>query len=272
MFHSMSKHNIVSYNVLLNVYGLYRQSDKALKLYNQMCQQGHRPDDKTYVLLLHTLSQNSNKINDVKRIFSSIEENKRGPMLTAAMIAALVRANLYDEVNVLLKKLPKENILYYAIKSNENDKLNQRFSYPTLITNEQLALYDLLMSNIYTYAGIHDQMTIIDELLYDNKILEKLLSYSWFEKSNGKVEYFRNDDSQLKNCEHTEKDALQKALEDQKDYSSPILIGKNQQICTECHNYFKKISFSSFQKNIYLRDSTHFHLFSSGTCSCEVSS
>jgi len=271
IFHSMPKHNIVSYNVLLNLYGLYHQSDKALKSYNQMCQQGHRPDDKTYVLLLHTLSQTSNKINDVKRIFLSIEENKRGPMLTAAMIAALTRAELFDEVNELIKKLPKEKILFYAIKANTN-KINDKFNYPILITNEQLALYDLLMSNIYTYAGLHDRLSKIDEVLYENENLKNILSYSWFEKSNGKIEYFKSTNSLLSNCEHTEKLALINALEEQKDLSLPILIGKNHRMCNECHEYFKKFSFSSSQKKIYLRDSTHFHLFSSGTCSCEDSS
>ncbi|CAF3990102.1 unnamed protein product [Rotaria sp. Silwood2] len=270
IFHSMSKHNIVSYNILLTLYGLYRQSDKALSCYNQMHQQDHRPDDKTYVILLHTLSQTPNKINDVKRIFFNIEENKRGPMLTAAMIAALIRAQLFDEVNELLKKLPKENILFYAIKANINEKID-KFNYPILITNEQLALYDLLMSNIYTYAGLNDRLTTIDEMLYENNKLKNMLSYSWFEKSNGKIEYFKSTNSQLEICEHTEKLALDNALEEQKNLSLPILIGKNHRICNECHEYFKKVSFSSAsKKNIYLRDSTRIHLFSCGLCSCEV--
>ncbi|CAF1301223.1 unnamed protein product [Adineta steineri] len=271
IFNSMSKHNIVSYNILLNLYGLYYQSVKALKTYHQMCQQGHQPDDKTYVLLLHTLSQTPNKINDVKRIFSTIEEHKRGPMVTAAMIAALTRAQLFDEVNDLLKKLPKENILFYAMKAN-SDETNEKFHYPISITNEQLALYDLLMSNIYTYAGLHDRLTNVDEILYENKILKDRLSYSWFEKSNGKIEYFKSEQLQLKTCEHTEKLALINALDEQKNSSSPILIGKNHRTCTECHDYFKKVSLSSSQKKVYLRDSTRFHIFSNGTCSCEISS
>ncbi|CAF3985831.1 unnamed protein product, partial [Rotaria sp. Silwood1] len=197
----MSKHNIVSYNVLLTLYGLYRQSDKALNCYNQMYQQGHRPDDKTYVILLHTLSQTPNKINDVKRIFFNIDENKRGPMLTSAMIATLIRAQLFDEVNELLKKLPKENILFYAIKANVNEAID-KFNYPILVTNEQLALYDLLMSNMYTYGGLNDRLTTIDKMLYENNKLKNMLSYSWFEKTNGKIEYFKSTGSQLENCEH----------------------------------------------------------------------
>lgn len=265
----MSKHNIVSYNVLLNLYGLYDQSDKALKSYSQMCQQGHRPNDKTHVLLLHVLSQTPNKINEVKRIFSSIEENKRGPMLTAAMIAALIRAQSYDEVHVLLEKLPKENILFYAIKANLHEA-KEEFHCPVSITNEQLALYDLLMSNMYTYAGIHDRLTVIDENLYENRMLESILSHSWFEKSNGKIEYFKSDNSQLKTCEHTEKLALIHALGEQKNDSLPILIGKNHRTCNECHDNFKRISLSSSQRKIILRDSLRFHIFTSGTCSCEV--
>lgn len=266
VFHSMAKHNIVSYNILLNLYGLYHQSDKVLKTYQQMCQQGHRPDDKTYVLLLHALSKTPSKIKDAKRIFSSVEESKRGPMLTSAMIAALIRAELFDEVNDLLKTLPKEHILFYAIKANLTDKSHDKFTYPTTITNEQLALYDLLMSNIYTYAGVHDRLAIIDEILYENSTLKTMLSYSWFENSNGRIEYFKSDNSELRDCEHTEKLALTNASNQN---SSSILIGKNHRMCNECHEYFKKVS---IKRKISLRDSIRFHLFSSGACSCEVSS
>ena len=270
VFHSMSKHNIVSYNILLHLYGLYRQSDRALKTYHQMCQQGHRPDDKTSVLLLHTLSQTTGRIADVKRIFSSIEENKRGPMLTAAMIAALVRAQLHDEATELLKRLSHESILFYAIKANI-DGANDKFTYPTAITNEQLALYDLLMSNMYTYAGVHDRLALVDELIHDNSKLQSILGYSWFEKSNGRIEYVRNEHSPLKTCEHTEKLALDKALTEQNNTSLAILIGKNHRICTECHDYFKKVSLTCAHRRISLRDSTRFHIFSKGACSCEGS-
>ncbi|CAF1630673.1 unnamed protein product [Adineta ricciae] len=230
VFHSMTKHNIVSYNILFNLYGLYHQSDKALKIYQQMCQQGHRPDDKTYVLLLHGLGKTPSKIKDTKRIFSSVEESKRGPMLISAMIAALIRAELLDEANHLLKTSPKEHILFYAIKANLIDKSHDKFTYPTTITNEQLALYDLLMSNIYTYAGLHDRLTIVDEILYENSTLKAMLSYSWLENSNGRIEYFKSENSELKTCEHTEKLALTNAS----NQNLPsILIGKNHHIFYE---------------------------------------
>ncbi|UJR23660.1 hypothetical protein I4U23_026644 [Adineta vaga] len=264
VFHSMSKQNIVSYNILFNLYGLYHQSDKALKMFHQMCQQGHRPDDKTYVLLLHVLSKSPSKIKDTKRIFSTIEETKRGPMLISAMIAALIRAELFDEVNELLKKLPKENILFYAIKANLTDETKDKFTLPISITNEELALYDLLMSNIYTYAGVHDRLTIIDEILYDNSKLKAELSLCWFEKRNGQIEYFKS--------EHAEKLALTNALKEYDDNLQTILIGKNHRISTECHEYFQKVSRSSPQRKISLRDSTRFHIFSSGVCSCQISS
>lgn len=271
IFHSMSNRNIVSYNILLNLYGLYRKSDRALNCYNQMLQQNHRPDDKTFVALLHTLSQTPNKINDVKRIFYNIDQNKRGPMLTAAMIAALTRAQLFDEVNDLLKNLPKENILFYAIKANLNESID-KYDYPIVITNEQMALYDLLMSNMYTYDGLNDRMATIDNMLYSNENLKNILSYSWFQKPNGIIEYFKSAHSSMEKCEHTEKIALMTVLEEA-NLSLPVIIGKNHRICNGCHEYFKKVSLSTpSKKNIYLRDSTRFHLFSSGKCSCEVTS
>ena len=97
-----------------------------------------------------------------------------------------------------------------------------------------------------------------------------ILSYSWFEKSNGQIEYFKCQNLLSEHCKHTEKMALEYALKEQKDFSLPILIGKNHRTCNECHDYYKKISFSYPKKNIYLRDSTRFHLFSAGICSCEA--
>ena len=260
----MPKHNIVSYNILLNLYGLYRQSDKALQCYNQMRQQGHQPDEKTFVLLLHALSQSSKTIDQSQRIFAGLEENKRGPMLTAAMIAALTRAQRFEEVKELLKKLPKENILFYAIQANIDPTHAASFQYPITITNEQLAMYDLLMSHMYIYAGVQDRLSTIDEMLYDNVRLKSILSYSYFERSNGTIAYFKGTSTDLQPCEHTEKLALAEALKEHEHSLLPILIGKNHRVCHECHDYFKQ---SSLKKKIYLRDSTRFHLFSNGSCS-----
>lgn len=265
VFSSMTKHNIVSYNILLNLYGLYRQPDRALKYFNQMSQQGHRPDQKTYFLLLHTLSQTSSKINDVKRIFSSIEQTQRGPLLITAMIAALARADLYDEVNQLLNTLPKEDIFYYAIKTNSNEEFFKKFNYSKTITREQLALYDLLMSNLYSYAGVPDNWTTISEFFNKNSMLTKILSRSWFEKPSGQIEYFQSANLNLSSCSHSEKVAIEKAIDEQKESSLPFLIGKNHRACVDCHSYFKQLS-SRSEKKIILRDSTCFHAFSSGRC------
>ena len=257
----MPKHNIVSYNILLNLYGLYRQSDKALQCYNQMRQRGHQPDEKTYVLLLHALSQSSKAIDQSQRIFAGLEEKKRGPMLTAAMIAALTRAQRLEEVKDLLKTLPKENILFYAIQANI-DPSHASFPHPISITNEQLAMYDLLMSHMYTYAGLQDRLTTIDEMLYANEQLKGILSYSYFERANGTIAYFQSPSTPLQPCEHTEKLALAAALKEHEHSTLPILIGKNHRVCSECHNHFKQ---ASVKKKIYLRDSTRFHLFSNGS-------
>ena len=272
IFHSMSKHNIVSYNLLLNLYGLYRQPDKALASYNQMCHKGHRADDKTHVLLLHALSQSANRIKDSQRLFASIEVDQRGPMLTAAMIAALVRAQLFDQANALIEtSTKKENIFYYAIRANTNVTAAP-CHYPIVISNEQLAMYDLLMSSMHTYAGVPDRLSTIDELLYNNEALKSLLSCAWFQKSDGTIEYFRSNKANLEACEHTEKLALASALKEYEHLSSPVLIGKNHRTCDECLQYFKERSLASPKKSIHLRDSTRFHSFLNGICTSDVSS
>ena len=271
IFHSMSKHNIVSYNLLLNLYGLYRQPDKALASYNQMCQKSHRADDKTYVLLLHALSQSPSKIKDSQRLFASIEEGQRGPMLTAAMIAALVQAQLFDQVNALIEKSPKEIIFYCAVRANINAS-DPPFPYPTAISHEQLAMYDLLMSSMHTYAGVPDRLSTVDELVYNNEALKSILSCSWLQKSDGTIEYFRSNTANLEACEHTERLALASALTEQEHLSSPILIGKNHRTCNECVQHFKERSLASPKRPLHLRDSTRFHSFLNGVCSSDLSS
>lgn len=266
----MPKHNIVSYNILLNLYALYHQTDKAWQSYQQMCQQGHRPDEKTFVLLLHALSQTPTKIKESERIFSSIEPKRRGPMLTAAMIAALTRAQRFDQVKEMMKSLPKEKLLYYAIKANV-DASNDSFEYPITINHGDLAMYDHLMSNIYHYAGLPDRLSTVDETLYNNHPLRSILLYSFYEKTPGVIQYFKGTGKDLQLCQPTEQLALNDAVKSQEQLSSPILIGKNHRLCQECYEHFKNISRSRPKKKILLRDSRRFYVFLDGACSLDLS-
>ena len=241
----MTKRNIVSFNVLLNLYGLYRRSDNALQCFNQMSQQGHQPDEKTFVLLLYALSQTPTKINDTKRIFSLVEPQRRGPMLTAAMIDALKRANLNDEVEKLSK-----NFLFDVTKMND----------------ENLVLFDHLFSQIYQHGGLNDRLTTIDELFSQNDRLRSILSNSFYEKSSGIVQNVRSDGNRPSECH-----ALDEAMKiHEKTSIKSILIGTNHRLSAESYEYFKKHSQNQSKRKFIVRDSKNMFLFSNGSCSIEI--
>lgn len=65
---------------------------------------------------------------------------------------------------------------------------------------------------------------------------------------------------------HSERLALGFALISQK-YSGKIRIFKNLRICVDCHEFMKFVS-STINQEITIRDTSRFHLFRHGLCSC----
>lgn len=160
------------------------------------------------------------------------------------------------------------------------------------------------MSNIYAVAGQWDNVAKVKKAMRDRGV-RKVPAYSWVEIKHQTHVFSANDKShpQMKNilrkidalakqmekkgykpdtsCAlhdvdedvkieslkyHSERLAIAFALINTPD-GSPIVVMKNLRACTDCHAAIKVIS-KIVGREITVRDSSRFHHFKDGTCSC----
>ncbi|PIA46524.1 hypothetical protein AQUCO_01500221v1 [Aquilegia coerulea] len=162
----------------------------------------------------------------------------------------------------------------------------------------------VMMSNIYAAAGKWDDVGKVKKSMRDRGV-KKVPAYSWVEVkhkihkfSSNDTKHPQNDEIQRKLkilAEQMEKEgympdttcALQNVEEDIKVESlmyhserlaiayalittppgSPIVVMKNLRACVDCHSAIKMIS-KIVGRKITVRDSSRFHHFSDGRCSC----
>uniref|UniRef100_A0A7N0TJV2 DYW domain-containing protein n=1 Tax=Kalanchoe fedtschenkoi TaxID=63787 RepID=A0A7N0TJV2_KALFE len=75
-----------------------------------------------------------------------------------------------------------------------------------------------------------------------------------------------SEEKELNLVHHSEKMAVAFALMNS-PAAAPIRIMKNLRICGDCHAFFKSVA-EMKGREIIARDSSRFHHFSNGTCSC----
>ncbi|GAV87549.1 PPR domain-containing protein/PPR_2 domain-containing protein/DYW_deaminase domain-containing protein [Cephalotus follicularis] len=164
----------------------------------------------------------------------------------------------------------------------------------------------IMLSNIYAACGRLEDVAHIRSLMKDTNV-KKFAAYSWVEIDN-RIHRFVSDDrthpdtvliyAELNRlikklqetgfnpdtklvlhdvgedekfesiCYHSEKLALAFWLIKKPHGGTPIRILKNIRVCGDCHVFMKFIS-KTTGRHIILRDSTIFHHFVAGKCSCK---
>jgi pentatricopeptide repeat protein len=164
----------------------------------------------------------------------------------------------------------------------------------------------VLMSNIYGETGNVEQSKQVWQQMKDKK-LRKVPGTSFIEDNNGVVHQFIVGDTSHKQyhaieerldtefeklrsagfvhdisfvshayetynekirhlCRHSEKLALAFGLINTPE-GSPLLVTKNLRVCPDCHTATKLIALLN-KREITMRDSSRFHIFKDGKCSC----
>ncbi|KAK9102341.1 hypothetical protein Sjap_019595 [Stephania japonica] len=163
----------------------------------------------------------------------------------------------------------------------------------------------VMLSNMYAAAGRWTDVASMRSLMKDRNI-QKSAAYSWIQDDNEVHKFISDDrthpqseeiyrelnrlikrmqeagftsDSKLvlhdvgeeekvkSVCYHSEKLALAFALNRKPESAMPIRILKNIRVCADCHKFMKFVS-KVMRRHIILRDSSLFHHFMDGQCSC----
>lgn len=194
-----------------------------------------------------------------------------------------------------------------SISSTKGDIVNAEMAARHLYELDPAsAVPYIMLSNMYASMGRWKDVASVRNLM-NSKNVKKYTGYSWIEIDNEVRRFTSEDrthpetekiyeelnmligklqeegfnpntnlvlhnvgqDEKFKSiCFHSEKLALAFGLIKKPNGISPIRIIKNIRICKDCHEFMKFAS-RIIRRQIILRDSSRFHHFSTGKCSCK---
>ncbi|XP_027351798.1 pentatricopeptide repeat-containing protein At5g03800 [Abrus precatorius] len=314
IFSDMLSPDIVSWNTLISGNLLHRQGDRALETWLKMQEEGIKPDQVTFVLVISTYRHtNSNLVDDCRRLFNSMRSVFQIEPTSehySSFISVLGHWGLLEEALETINKMPFQPSAFVWRALLDGCRLHKNTMIGKWATKSILALEPndpstfILVSNLHSASGRWDRSEMVRESMRE-KGFRKLPAQSWIVCQKKIHTFYARDRSHpqekdiysgleilILECQKIgyEPDTsfvLHEVEEHQKKnflfyHSSklaatygilmtkpgkPIRIVKNVLLCGDCHTFVKYASIVT-KRDIFLRDSSGFHCFSNGKCSC----
>ncbi|CAN5964105.1 unnamed protein product [Sphagnum jensenii] len=113
VFNKMPSHDVISWNAILGGCAMHGHGNEALKLFEQMCEEGVKPDDITFVCLLSACSHAENMIK-------AMPGKPYVPAWRALLAACKIHGNVEmgERVAKQFLELEPENAVDYVLLSN----------------------------------------------------------------------------------------------------------------------------------------------------------
>ncbi|CAF1246072.1 unnamed protein product [Rotaria sp. Silwood1] len=200
LFDSIENKHIISYNALINAYGLNGNGVKALEIYNSLL----TPDEQTYAIILNACSH-SLLVNEAEQIFDSIPMKCRNVFIYATMIDALCRASKMNQAQNLLAQYEQTNNKYpsmyitlltaYARLQNINKVIEIRNLIEQYFPDNfhYISSATILLANTHAFLGNMTEARRLRTLAAEkNKLsgISKLPGISWTETNDGQIHEF----------------------------------------------------------------------------------
>ncbi|KAF2289807.1 hypothetical protein GH714_038710 [Hevea brasiliensis] len=276
-FNTMSAHDIVSWNCLIAGYLLHRQGDQALafSLYENIYD--IEPTSEHYASLVSVLGH-----------WGFLEEAEK----------LIIKMPFEPEASVW-------RALLDSCRLHLNTSIGKRVAKRILVMEPQDPSTYVLVSNLYSASGRWHCSELVRAKMRERGFQkhpcrswiihqEKVHSFYVRDKSHPQTkDIYSGLDILILEClkagyEHDTSFVLHEVEEHQKKeflfYHSaklaatygllttrpgePIRIVKNVLLCGDCHSFLKYVSVVT-RREIFLRDSSGFHCFSNGQCSCK---
>ncbi|XP_071736815.1 pentatricopeptide repeat-containing protein At4g33990 [Rutidosis leptorrhynchoides] len=207
LFNEVPRTNSVPWNAIIACVGIHGNGETSLKLFNDMLDEGVRPDPITFVSLLSACSH-SGLVEQGEWCFN-IMQNDYGikPMLKhyGCLVDLLGRAGQLEKAYTLIKTMPLKpdasvwGALLGACRIYGNSDLGQVASDHLLEVDPDNVGYHVLLSNIYANAGKWDGVNKVRSLA-NSKGLKKTPGWSSVELNN-KVEVFYTGNQTHPQCD-----------------------------------------------------------------------
>ncbi|CAM4844112.1 unnamed protein product [Rotaria magnacalcarata] len=305
VFDSIDDRGTITYNVMINAFGLNGMGSQAVELYRQM--PSNLRDRISHICVLNACSHSA-LLHEARTIFNEIS------------IDCLSRLFVFDEAQKLIDDYEKTNIpsivMYMSLlsgaRNNRNSNLSEKIykRMKTLFPNEKESLTSgvVLLSNIYSSLGEYEQAKNFRSNQIKELGIKAKIGLSWSEIKGEIVRFKAHDHSHPQSTEIYAKIVRlkSKAIENgfifdsswitrrlnenetiesvlcghseilvialnliQEPVPKFIQVAKNLRVCGHCHE-FTKIIAKIEQCDIVVRDANRIHHFyATGQCSCQ---
>ena len=312
LFVQIPQRDIVTWNAMISGYAQHGAGEKALRLFDEMKNDGMKPDWITFVAVLLACNHAGMVDLGVQYFDAMIRDFgvEARPEHYACMVDLLGRAGRLSEAVDLIKSMtfkPHPAIfgtLLGACRIHKNLLLAEFAAKNLLELDPSSATGYVQLANIYAAQNRWDHVARIRRSMKENNVV-KAPGYSWIEIKSV-VHEFRSSDrlhpelasihEKLNDLEKKMKLAgyvpdLEFALHDVGEelkeqlllwhseklaiafgllkvpLGVPIRVFKNLRVCGDCHSAIKYMS-AIEGREIIVRDTTRFHHFKDGFCSC----
>lgn len=319
VFDQMPVRNVITWNVLIMAYGMHGKGEEALELFRRMtAEEGSnrkviRPNEVTYIAVFAACSH-SGMVDEGLHLFHTMKASHDIEPRSdhyACLVDLLGRSGQVKEAYELIKTMPPNvnkvdawSSLLGACRIHQSVEIGEIAANHLFDLEPNVASHYVLMSNIYSSAGLWDQAMGVRKKMKEMGV-RKEPGCSWIEhgdevhkflagdgshpQSKELHEYLENlslrmrkegyvpdtscvlhnvDDEEKETmlCGHSERLAIAFGLLNTPP-GTTIRVAKNLRVCNDCHVATKIIS-KIVDREIILRDVRRFHHFRNGTCSC----
>ncbi|XP_044495476.1 pentatricopeptide repeat-containing protein At3g57430, chloroplastic-like [Mangifera indica] len=318
VFDLMPFRNVITWNVVIMAYGMHGKGEEALELFRLMVMEGARggdvkPNEVTFIAVFVACSH-AGMVDEGINLFYRMKEDhgiEPTPDHYACVVDLLGRAGKVEEAYQLINTMPAEfdkigawSSLLGACRIHQNVQIGETAAHNLLILEPDVASHYVLLSNIYSSAGLWDKAMVVRKKMREMGV-RKEPGCSWIEFGDEIHKFVAGDGSHeqserlhgfleilsermrkegyvpdtscvLHNVDEEEKETLLCGHSEKLAIAFGILntlpgttirVAKNLRVCNDCHLASKFIS-KIEGREIILRDVKRFHHFRNGTCSC----
>lgn len=214
LFNKLKNPEMKYWNSMLGGYSSHGKAKETFSLYNELIQQGLKPDQVTYTSLLSVCSH-CGLTDEAKLIWNEMQEHDIVPGLRhySCMVTLLSRATMLEEAKILIHQSPYEDNLELwrtllsscVVTRNHEMGIHAAVQILSLDSNDRAS--HTLMSNLHAANGKWDAVAVTRRVGKGLGV-EKSPGLSWIEFGNDIHEFSSGDRTQL--CVELVEDELQR--------------------------------------------------------------
>ncbi|KAJ7960699.1 Pentatricopeptide repeat-containing protein family [Quillaja saponaria] len=285
VFENMQQKNAVSWTSLMTGYGMHGRGEDSLRVFDQMRKMGLVPDGITFLVVLYACNHSGMVDRGINYFYSMSKDFGVVPGVEhyACMVDLLGRAGRLDEALTLINDMPVEPtpIIWVALLSacrlHSNVELGERWKDVARVRSlmrhtgiKKRPGCSWVQGKRGTAAFfVGDRSHPLSQKIYETlaDLIQRIKAIGYVPQTSFALHDVDDEEKGDLLFEHSEKLALAYGILTSPP-GAPIRITKNLRVCGDCHNAITYISMI-VEHEIILRDSSRFHHFKKGSCSCK---